>query len=96
MPGVWHVSLPPKAPVSLLGLMICFPAIFRIGVSSCINSHVLQYALVTPSGRMVDPVLQSTLEMRIRFCRAAKPHLLTDVVSPFQASLALAAGNTNF
>jgi hypothetical protein len=66
---------------------------------SCNSSSVVKEVgdvLVAPNCRMVDPFLQSSLEMRDTLCTAPKPHLLTEVIPPFPADSALSTGNSYF
>ena len=54
-----------------------------------------QNLLVTPDGRVVDPLLKSTLVVRVTLGAAPEAHLLAEVVSALPADPALTAGNTN-
>lgn len=51
---------------------------------------------MTPLGRMIDSLLQCTLEMRETLCRASEFHLFADVVAAFFAAVAVVARNTYF
>lgn len=44
---------------------------------------------------MVNPLLQCPLEMGYALCATPKPHLLAEVIPPFPADSALAAGNAD-
>lgn len=47
--------------------------------------------LVAPDGGMVNPLLQSSLEVRDALRTASEPHLLAEVVPPFPTDAALTA-----
>jgi len=50
---------------------------------------------MAPDSRMVNPLLQCTLEMRVRFGAAPEPHALAKVIPPLEADSALAAWNAD-
>jgi hypothetical protein len=45
---------------------------------------------VTPNSRMVNPFLQSSLEVRYALCTTPKSHLFAEIVPPFPAYATLA------
>jgi hypothetical protein len=51
---------------------------------------------MTPLGRMIDPLLQCTLEMRETLCRRAEFHILADVVAALFTTVTGIAGNADF
>jgi hypothetical protein len=51
--------------------------------------------LVTPDGWMIDPLLQSSLEMRDALCTTPKSHLFAKIIPPFPADGTLSTGNAN-
>jgi hypothetical protein len=51
---------------------------------------------MAPYGRMIDSLLESSLEMRNALRATPELHLLTEVVPPFSTDGTLAAGNANF
>jgi len=51
---------------------------------------------VAPNGRVVDPLLESSLEMRYTLRATPKLHLLAEVITPLPADATLAAWNAYF
>ena len=51
---------------------------------------------MTPLRRMINPLLQRTLEMRETFCRAAELHVFTDIVATLFAAVAGIARHAYF
>jgi len=51
---------------------------------------------MTPLSRMINPLLQRTLEMGETFCRRAKLHVLADIVATLIAASAGIAGDADF
>jgi hypothetical protein len=51
---------------------------------------------MTPLGRMINPLLQRTLEMRKTLCRRAEFHILADVVAALFTTVTGIAGDADF
>jgi hypothetical protein len=67
----------------------------RLQQSTHLHTHALRQ-LMTPFSRMVDPLLQGTLEMRETLCGRAEFHVFADVVAAFGAAVAGIAGHAYF
>ncbi len=51
---------------------------------------------MTPSRRMVDPLLKSSLEVRYTLCTASELHLLAKIIPAFPTYSTLTTRNANF
>jgi hypothetical protein len=60
-----------------------------------IQTHILRQ-LITPLGRVIDPLLQRPLEMRKALPTTPKPHLLANIIPPLLTPRALLARNADF
>jgi hypothetical protein len=67
----------------------------RLQQSSYIQAHLLR-KLVTPLRRVIDPLLQRSLEMREALAAAPEAQLFANVVSPFCAAGTRAAWEADF
>jgi hypothetical protein len=67
----------------------------RLQQRSHIQAHLLG-ELITPLRRMINPLLQRSLEMRETLSTAPEPQLFADVVSPFCTAGTVPAWNADF
>lgn len=74
---------------SVLGNPSCF---------SFLGSHGARHRdlLVTPSSRVIDPLLQRSLEMWEALCATPEAHLFAEIVSTLAANATLSTWHANF
>jgi len=51
--------------------------------------------LMAPDGWVIDPLLQSSLEMWDALCTTPEPHFFAEIIPPFPADGTLPAGNAH-